>query len=180
MWSWGDIPKQWQSFEEFAILFEWRRMFAAASYVVSDHLEVQRNFCAERVRQVVGGKPITHRAMIGPIERRRADELLSLQARHTPPGPGLAPKVRGPVSKTLGSVLAGGVVGAHTARTAQSCVELLSLSRRTHPRLEAHRSADPGGGRQLTTVQAKETDRKIFFAKKSATLELRRRGSVGY
>ena len=38
-----------------------RRMFAAASYVVSDHLEVQRNFCAERVRQVVGGKPITHR-----------------------------------------------------------------------------------------------------------------------
>ena len=56
----------------------WRWMFAAASYVVSDHLEVQRNFCAERVRQVVGGKPITHRAMIGPIERRRADELLSL------------------------------------------------------------------------------------------------------
>ena len=99
---------------------------------------------------------------------------------HTPPGPGLAPKVRGPVSKTLGSVLAGGVVGAHTARTAQSCVELLRLSRRTHPRLEAHRSADPGGGRQLTTVQAKETDRKIFFARKSATLELRRRGSVGY
>ena len=101
---------------------------------------------------------------------------------HTPPGPGLAPKVRGPVSKTLGSVLAGGLVGAHTARTgAQSCVELLRLSRRTHPRLEAHRSADPGGGRQLTTVQAKETDRKIFFARKSATLELRRRrGSVGY
>ena len=142
-------------------------MFAAASYVVSDHLEVQRNFCAERVRQVVGGKPITHRA-IGPIERRRADELLSLRGC-TPPGPGLAPKVRGPVSKTLGSVLAGGVVvvGAHTARTAaQSCVELLSLSRRTHPRLEDHRSADPGGGRQLTTVQAKETDRKIFFARK--------------
>ena len=171
----GRVSKSLRSF------FEWRRMFAAASYVVSDHLEVQRNFCAERVRQVVGGKPITHRAMIGPIERRRADELLSLQRRlHTPPGPGLAPKVRGPVSKTLGSVLAGGVVGAHTARTAQSCVELLRLSRRTHPRLEAHRSADPGGGRQLTTVQAKETDRKIFFARKSATLELRRRVSVGY
>ena len=162
MWSWGDIPKQLQSFEEFSM---WRRMFAAASYVVSDHLEVQRNFCAERVRQVVGGKPITHRA-IGPIERRRADELLSLRGCTTPPGPGLAPKVRGPVSKTLGSVLAGCVVGAHTARTAQSCVELLRLSRRTHPRLEDHRSADPGGGRQLTTVQAKETDRKIFFARK--------------
>ena len=73
----------------------WRRMFAAASYVVSDHLRVQRNFCAERVRQVVGGKPITHRAMIGPIERRRADELLSLLRGSTPPGPGLAPKYRG-------------------------------------------------------------------------------------
>ena len=65
--------------KSFRSFFEWRRMFAAASYVVSDHLEVQRNFCAERVRQVVGGKPITHRAMIGPIERRRADELLSLR-----------------------------------------------------------------------------------------------------
>ena len=52
----------------------------------------------------------------------------------------------GPVSKTLGSVLAGGVVGAHTARTAaQSCVELLSLSRRTHPRLEDHQTREEAG-----------------------------------
>ena len=142
-------------------------MFAAASYVVSDHLRVQRNFCAERVRQVVGGKPITHRA-IGPIERRRADELLSLRGC-TPPGPGLAPKDRGWAGlkdsrQCAGRWCGGGAHGSDRCSKLRGAAQPEQTNTPSIGRPSV--SADPGGGRQLTTVQAKETDRKIFFAKK--------------
>ena len=167
MWSWGDIPKQLQSFEDFSILFR------CGGGCLPPHLTwspITFGSNGTFAPNAFGKSSVGNRSPIARSAQSKEDGPTSCSASAAAHRPARVSRQRtagGPVSKTLGSVLAGGVVGAHTARTAaQSCVELLSLSRRTHPRLEDHRSADPGGGRQLTTVQAKETDRKIFFAKK--------------
>ena len=158
-----------------------RRMFAAASYVVSDHLRVQRNFCAERVRQVVGGKPITHRA-IGPIERRRADELLSLRGCTTPPGPGLAPKDRGWAglkdSRQCAGRWCGG--GAHGSDRCSKLRGAAQPEQTNTPSIGRPSVCRPGRRPAANDSPSQRNGPQDLFREKSATLELRRRGSVGY
>ena len=95
MWSWGDIPKQLQSFEDFSILFR------CGGGCLPPHLTwspITFGSNGTFAPNAFGKSSVENRspiAVIGPIERRRADELLSLRGCTTPPGPGLAPKVRG-------------------------------------------------------------------------------------